>query len=218
MSSACHCFVITGPPGSGKTPLLEKLVDLGFVGVPEPARAVIAEQRAVDGAGIFDRDPQLFLDLMLAGSIRDAVEHAAAERRVFFDRGLPDLIGYAGLFGLDSAAARAAASRHRYHDVVFVLPAWPEIYVTDHDRRMSFQEAAMFGDLVRGVYRDLGYALVDVPRASIDDRAAFVLSAVTELPDGSHAARTVQLGTAADESSPLRPEGRITSSEASPRG
>jgi predicted ATPase len=99
---------------------------LGCFVITEPARAVLAEQRAVDGHGNCDRNPQLFWDLMLARSLRDVVEHAGTERPVFFDRGLPDLIGYAGLFGLDPSPAKVAATRHRYHDVVFVLPAWGE--------------------------------------------------------------------------------------------
>ena len=188
VSSYRRCFVITGPPGSGKTPLIEKLVASGFTGVPEPARAVLAEQRAVAGQATYDRDPQLFFDLLLARSLRDVVQHADTEKAVFFDRALPDLIGYAGLFGLDPAPAQAAAARYRYHHVVFVLPAWPEIYLTDDERRMSFRDAAAFGDQLRDIYEELGYVLVEVPRAPVGERAAFVIRAVSELFDPSPAA------------------------------
>ena len=54
-------LVITGPPGSGKTPIVGELVALGFTGVAEPAREVIAEQRALGGDGVWDKNPQLFL-------------------------------------------------------------------------------------------------------------------------------------------------------------
>ena len=40
-------LVITGPPGSGKTPIVRELVASGFTGVAEPARKVIAAQRAI---------------------------------------------------------------------------------------------------------------------------------------------------------------------------
>jgi predicted ATPase len=49
--------VITGPPGSGKTPIVGELVASGFTGVAEPAREVIAEQRALGGDGVWDRNP-----------------------------------------------------------------------------------------------------------------------------------------------------------------
>jgi predicted ATPase len=47
-------FVVTGAPGSGKTPILRELVRLGFLGVNEPAREILAEQRAIGGDGIYD--------------------------------------------------------------------------------------------------------------------------------------------------------------------
>jgi predicted ATPase len=187
MSSFRNCFVITGPPGSGKTPVIEDLVAGGFGGVPEPARAVLAEQRAVDGQGTWDRNPQLFFDLMLERSLGDLLRHADAQRPVFFDRGLPDLIGYANLFGLDPTAAERAAAQHRYSDVVFVLPAWPEIYVNDDERRMSFPDAAAFGQQVRAIYQQLGYTLLEVPRATVTERASFVLRTVAELSRGARA-------------------------------
>src|SRR6476619_2735100 len=134
--------VITGPPGSGKTPIVAS----GFTGVAEPAREVIAEQRALGGDGVWDRNPQLFLTLMLSRAVADFLQMSGAPGPVFFDRGIPDLIGYAELFGLDAAAAAKAAAAHRYHDPVFVLPSWPEIYVTDSERQMTFEAAEAFGD------------------------------------------------------------------------
>ena len=94
---------------------------------------------------------------------------------VFFDRGIPDLIGYFELFGLDASDAAAAAAEHRYHDLVFVLPSWPEIYVTDSERRMTFEAAAAFGDRVRRIYVELGYSVVDVPCNTIVARTRFIL-------------------------------------------
>ena len=42
-------FVITGAPGSGKTLVLRELVKVGFLGIDEPAREILAEQRAIGG-------------------------------------------------------------------------------------------------------------------------------------------------------------------------
>ena len=146
LGSPKNLFVITGPPGSGKTPIVRQLVALGFTGVPEPAREVIAEQRAIRGEGIYDRNPQLFLNLMLSRAVADFRHKSGASRPVFFDRGIPDQIGYAELFGLDASDAANAATVHRYNDLVFALPSWPDIYVTDSERRMTFEAAKAFGE------------------------------------------------------------------------
>lgn len=94
---------------------------------------------------------------------------------VFFDRGIPDLIGYAELFGLDASDAANAAALHRYNDRVFVLPSWPEIYVTDSERKMTFEAAEAFGKRVRSIYVELEYSVIDAPCDTVVARARFIL-------------------------------------------
>lgn len=171
-------FVITGAPGSGKTPLLGALGEMGFQTVPEPARVVIAEQRANGVERVYHSDPRLFFELMLERAVDGFRRASDADRPVFFDRGIPDLIGYAELFDHDPSAAEAAAGACRYAETVCVLPSWPEIYTTDEDRRMTFESAKTFGDRVREIYRRLAYDIVDVPRNTPDARASFVSEAL----------------------------------------
>ncbi len=184
MNSTKNLFVITGAPGSGKTPIVRELMALGFKGVDEPAREVLAQQRAIGGGGVYDRDRRLFCDLMLSRAIADFDRMGGAQTPVFFDRGIPDQIGYAELFGLDTSMAESAAAGHRYNDVVFALPSWPEIYVTDSERTMTFESAQAFGERVRNVYEDLGYTVVVVPRDTIGARARFIVETVEVRANG----------------------------------
>lgn len=160
--------------GSGKTPVLGELIALGYRGVPEVAREIIAEQRVVDREAVYKRDPVLFVRLMLERAVADWRSAAGLEEPVFFDRGIPDVIGYHEINGFDPWPAWEAARRHRYNDMVFVLPPWPEIYTTDADRRMSFEDAAAFGRRVQEIYDELGYTIVVVPRGSAAERGAFI--------------------------------------------
>lgn len=174
MAFGRFCYVITGAMGSGKTQVLAELIALGYPAVPEAAREVIAEQRLIDTQPVYDRDPAQFVQLMLERAVADWTSAAQSEEPVFFDRGIPDLIGHYEINGFDALPAWEAARRHRYNDVVFVLPPWPEIYTTDADRRMSFADAAAFGRRVQEIYDELGYAVVDVPRGSPAERASFI--------------------------------------------
>ena len=161
--------VITGAMGSGKSTLCVELCKLGFTVVPEPARIVLAEQRAAGGDGVPERSPQRFCDLMLERMKFDYDEHPSA----FYDRGIPDLVGYAHLFGFEPPRV----DDYRYHDRVFVLPAWREIYATDDERKMTFEMAKAFGEDVRCIYEGLGYEIIDVPKDTPDARARFIISA-----------------------------------------
>jgi predicted ATPase len=45
-------FILTGSFGSGKSTLLEHLQSRGILGIVEPARSILAEQRGIQGNGL----------------------------------------------------------------------------------------------------------------------------------------------------------------------
>ena len=59
-------FLLTGAFGSGKSTLLQHLQLRGIRGVVEPARPILAQQRSIQGNGLPERDPQLFVELMFS--------------------------------------------------------------------------------------------------------------------------------------------------------
>jgi len=170
-------FVLTGAPGSGKSSVLAALAADGVATVAEPARQVLAQQRASGGDGVPDRDPGRFVALMLARAVA-AYDAAAETAPVVFDRGVPDLFAYADWYGLETAAIAEAAARCRYDAPVFVAPDWPAIYRTDEERTMTFEEACRFGESLRLAYRRCGYDLVDLPLADVATRSHFIQSRI----------------------------------------
>jgi predicted ATPase len=166
-------FILTGAPGSGKSTILDGLGgNIRVMG--EPAREVLAEQRAIDGDGTHDRNRSLFVALLLQRSI-DKYEAAHDEDRpVVFDRGIPDCITYATLMDVDPTPGLEAAETHRYHRDVLILEPWEEIYDTDDERTMSFEQTHPFHDSLVDAYTRTGYSLVVVPTGPVEDRAAFV--------------------------------------------
>jgi predicted ATPase len=84
-----------------------------------------------------------------------------ASTPVFFDRGVPDMLGYAALFGFDYPPGRKAATMYRYSKRVFFAPAWEQIYTTDEERTISYSVAKAFGDDLREIYKQCGYELID---------------------------------------------------------
>ena len=176
---AANLFVLTGAPGAGKTAILDR-IGAGIRRVDEPAREILAEQRAVGGAGTHDRDPSLFVDLLLQRSIDKHQTAQGWKGPVVFDRGVPDCVAYAVLMGTDLTAGRAACERYRYHPEVLVVEPWEEIYVTDAERTMSFADTIPFHAALVEAYERAGYSLVEVPRDSAENRAAFLREFVAD--------------------------------------
>ncbi|RUR15281.1 hypothetical protein ELY21_14860 [Legionella sp. km535] len=54
-------YLLTGPPGSGKTSILFELSKRGFPIVEEPARRILVQQRHIDGEAVYDRNPFIFI-------------------------------------------------------------------------------------------------------------------------------------------------------------
>ena len=93
-ASASNLFILTGAPGSGKTAILARLRDELWC-VDEPAREVLAEQRASGGSGTWDQNPSLFVHLLLQRSIEKYQMAVRSGKKAVFDRGIPDCVVYA---------------------------------------------------------------------------------------------------------------------------
>jgi predicted ATPase len=173
---SARLIVLTGGPGSGKTALIEALARQCHETSVEAGRRIIQEQQAIDGPGLPWRDPALFAELMLSWEMRSYRQAQRKSGTVFFDRGVPDVIGYLRVVGLPVPRHMAmAAETFRYHRRVFILPPWPEIYAHDRERKQSFEEAERTYRAMVETYEALRYELVSVPPASIEDRTRFIL-------------------------------------------
>ena len=120
-------------------------------------------------------EPAQFAEAMLA---HDVQSYEAASRQdgvVFFDRGIPDVIGYLNLMKLPVPGQMAeAARRYRYNPRVFIAPFWPEIFMQDDERKQTPEEAERTYQAMVRIYGDYGYDLVTLPRVPVAERVAFV--------------------------------------------
>ncbi len=174
MSVTPPFFVLAGPPGAGKTTLLNA-VSAQVAVVPEYARRVLAEERASGGRATGEQDAALFVQRMLETAIAD---YEGASGLTVFDRGLPDLLAFCAHYGFDNTEIRAQVAKYRYSPKVFYLPAWEEIYETDDERKLDFDGACRFGDLIRAAYLSSNYELIELPKVTVADRARLILETI----------------------------------------
>ncbi|MBA8819750.1 ATPase [Ochrobactrum sp. P6BS-III] len=170
-------LVISGGPGSGKSTLIDALEQRGFARTVEAGRAIIQDQVAIGGTALPWDDRALFAELMLSWEMRS---HRLAQRHsgpVFFDRGVPDVIGYLSLCSLPVPShMEAAAQQIRYNKTVFLAPPWPEIFGQDAERKQDFDEAVRTFTAMETTYRRFGYEIALLPKASVEERVEFILT------------------------------------------
>jgi predicted ATPase len=172
-------FVLTGGPGSGKTTLIEALKARGYATSEEAGRGVIREQMQSGGDGLPWIDRERFAELMFEWELRSYRDAERQDGPVIFDRGLPDTIGYLRLEGLEAPVwMEEEAWRLRYNVQVFIAPPWQEIYGKDEERRQSWDVAVRTYEKMVETYTDLGYELMELPRATVEPRADFVAAAI----------------------------------------
>lgn len=172
-------IVITGGPGTGKSSVINHLRDLGYYCLPEISREIIREAQENGHLNPFVENPLQFSNLLLHGRMEQ--HHYALHfslSKLFYDRGIPDIAAY-----LDFARLRVpkivetACANYRY-DQVFLLSPWESIFTTDNERYENFEQAIEIHDNIKNTYNAFGYNLTEVPKATIAERAAFIIKNV----------------------------------------
>ena len=171
-------IVITGPPSSGKTTLLELIAASGATTSPDSTRQLIAD---VVAAG---RDAEEFrfaddfqprvLDAMLT-----AEQRLDPDDRIFLEYGLPCNIAFHRTESLPLTPGLSEAARAHRYERVFVLD--PVGWERDGERVEDEEYQRAVHAHMFDVYRELGYEPVAIGPVSPEARLTQILS-LLEMP------------------------------------
>lgn len=171
--------IISGCSGGGKSALLDELARRGHNTVAEPGRRIVQHELAHGGDALPWRDLSAFARRAIDLALQDLAAASANRGWTFFDRGLIDAA--AALQACEGGdKATEFTQRHRFNRLVFLAPPWPEIYVTDGERRHDLEEARQEYARLEQVYPSLGYDVVILPKCAIAARADFVLTTLAQ--------------------------------------
>lgn len=169
-------YILTGGPGSGKTSIIETLREIGYDCVPEVGRKIIKEQITLNADALPWSDTEKYSNLMLSYSIQDYMNLFESSELHFFDRGIPDALGYTKLINSSNRQNFIdAVQKFRYNRTVFMLPPWEKIYKADNERKQDFQVAVATYEIMRSTYKSAGYNLIELPHTTIPQRVDFIL-------------------------------------------
>ncbi|HAT6800683.1 TPA: AAA family ATPase [Citrobacter freundii] len=174
-----HRFILTGGPGSGKSTIIDTIIKRGFWCSKEAGRGVIQDQVNIGGDALPWANQTAFAELMLSWEMRSWHEAEEQTQPCFFDRGVPDVVGYLRLSELPIPRhLDNAVEKFRYNRIVFIAPPWRDIYVQDTERKQSFDVAVATYHAMVKTYRMYDYQLIELPCVSVEERADFILSRI----------------------------------------
>ena len=169
-------IVITGGPGTGKTTIIDALIEQGYACFPEISRQITLEAKKQGIEQLFLEKPLLFSELLLEGRKKQhqqaSQDHAEI---VFLDRGIPDILAYMHYIGDSYPSFFDQASKEHNYSKVFVLPPWEDIYESDEARYENFEQAKLIYNHLKETYQIYGYSLIEVPQGTVEERIQFIL-------------------------------------------
>jgi predicted ATPase len=173
-------IVIIGGPGTGKTTIIDGLVQNGYCCYPEISRQVTAQAQQQGIEQLFLENPLLFSELLLEGRKKQFLDaHQEPHNIVFLDRGIPDVLAYMHYIGDSYPSFFDSACKEHIYSKIFILPPWEEIYVSDQERYENFEQAQLIHDHLVETYEKYGYELIEVPKDTLDKRILFILEQIS---------------------------------------
>ena len=170
-------FIITGGPCTGKTTLIELLSGRGFPILPESAREIMEEeQKKYEGVLPWTDLPAFQNKVFYRQKEKESA--IAVQDIVFLDRGIPDILAYAELGGIDMGKQIHESIFSADYCGVFILDRLP-CYHTDESRKESAYEAASVHDMICSIYSLLDLEAFYVPAVEPEKRLDFVLGRVS---------------------------------------
>lgn len=170
-------YVITGGPSSGITTTADYLATLGYHNIPEAARVVIDNEISKGKTLNEIRKDELAFQKAVLRMKQDIENNSPNDRTVFFQRGIPDTLAYYRYIGADESGIIDACRKSSYAKV-FVLEPLP--YRQDHARTEGEEGARKLFNLLKETYEELGFTVVTIPRAIIEERARMILKEIGE--------------------------------------
>ncbi len=174
-------IVIIGGPGTGKSTVIDALIEKGYCCYPEISREVTLEAKKQGIDQLFLEKPLLFSEMLLKGRIKQ-FENALNEphKIVFIDRGIPDVVAYMDFIGDQYPELFDKACKENKYSKTFILPPWQEIYVSDAERYENFEQAQLIYNYLVLTYKKYGYNLIEVEKDTVENRVDFILKSLQQ--------------------------------------
>ncbi len=173
-------IVISGAPGTGKTSIINKLENKGYIVFPEISREIILKYKNLGQDQLFLIDPIKFSKILLTKRISQFnMSNSLNSKNIFFDRGIPDILAYLNYKKISGEKDFKQASMKFKYDYIFIADPWKDIYKNDKQRYESFEESKIISKYIKKTYSENGYDYIKLPFSSVEDRINFIIKNIS---------------------------------------
>ena len=175
-------YILTGTPGAGKTSILRGLQSRGYAVVEEAATMVIARLHALGVAEPWT--DASFIDSIVTTQ-RQLQQQAETQAGIaIYDRSPVCTHALSVHLGYPISATLAAELDRIRHGRVYERPVF---FIRNlgfceptEARRITFEDSLAFERVHEESYRELGFEIVEVPAAGLDERVSLVADLIAE--------------------------------------
>ncbi|MBS3066980.1 ATP-binding protein [Candidatus Pacearchaeota archaeon] len=162
--------VITGGPCSGKTTLINILSEKGYYVIGEIARKVLIERKNNElNKNEFSIRQTIMAERQIA---KEKELETRKGKLVIFDRSLIDILAYCRYFDINPPKVIDNINLSKNYDFVFILDLLP--FEKDEVRIENEEDVLTIHNLIYGIYKNLGYNIIQVPVMDIEKRINFI--------------------------------------------
>ncbi len=173
-------IIISGPPGSGKTTIINTLREKGYLVHSEvnPQEINKKVSKLELSNYIFKKRIEQYQNPLIKTTQFD-IKTKKKDTLIFFDRSMIDVIAYMN-FWKETYPEKwdHTISTYRYEKNIFYVPKWEEIYKRTEERPEHYIEAEKIDLFLRKAFLKYNYNIIELPKLNVDERVNFILDQI----------------------------------------
>ncbi|MBF26114.1 MAG: hypothetical protein CMP49_06370 [Flavobacteriales bacterium] len=174
-----HKIIISGPPGSGKTSIINALKNKGYLVQNElhPGKINKESDKLELSNYLFSKRIKQYHDKTIIKSNKHNIKLTYEHPLIFFDRSIIDVIAYLNMWKIKfPIKMNTAIKKYNYNKNIFYTPCWKKIYKTTPHRPENYENSIKIDIFLRNAYIEFNYNIIEVPKLDVNKRVDFIIN------------------------------------------